>query len=138
MSGREDDMRTEDLLGHAPPRDPDEREAADAERNDTHLADPSAPGEDSATDGALMGAAEAERYRGRWSDVQASFVDEPQRAVADADGLVAEVIRGLAEAFSRERSSLEAQWSRGDEVSTEELRKALQRYRSFFDRLLAS
>lgn len=138
MSGREDDMRTEDLLGHAPPRDPDEREAADAERNDTPRADPSAPGEASATDGALMGAAEAERYRGRWSDVQASFVDEPQRAVADADGLVAEVIRGLAEAFSRERSSLEAQWSRGDEVSTEELRKALQRYRSFFDRLLAS
>jgi hypothetical protein len=31
---------------------------------------------------------------------------------------------------------LEKRWGQGDSVSTEDLRLALQRYRSFFDRLL--
>jgi hypothetical protein len=42
----------------------------------------------------------------------------------------------LAESFSDERNRLENQWDRGDEVSTEELRVTLQRYRAFFNRLL--
>ena len=74
--------------------------------------------------------------RGRWSNVQASFVDEPRKAVQEADNLVASVMKRLAEGFAKERSTLEGQWDRGDNVSTEDLRVALQRYRSFFDRLL--
>ena len=74
--------------------------------------------------------------RGRWSNVQASFVDEPRRAVEEGDKLVATVMQRLAEGFANERSKLEKQWDRGDNVSTEDLRVALQRYRSFFDRLL--
>jgi hypothetical protein len=63
-------------------------------------------------------------------------VDEPRRAVERADELVAQVIKRLAESFAQERSKLEGQWGRGDNVSTEDLRVALQRYRAFFDRLL--
>lgn len=73
----------------------------------------------------------------RWSDIQAGFVDEPRQAVERADGLVAEAIKRLAESFADERSKLERQWDRGDDVSTEDLRQALQRYRSFFSRLLS-
>ena len=85
----------------------------------------------------LFNAADAESFHSRWTDVQAGFVDDPRRAVESADGLVAEVIKNLAEAFSEERSGLERQWQQGEDVSTEELRLALRRYRSFFDRLLA-
>jgi hypothetical protein len=74
--------------------------------------------------------------QGRWSSVQTSFVDEPRRAVEEADKLVATVMQRLAEGFANERSSLEKQWDRGDNISTEDLRVAMQRYRSFFDRLL--
>jgi hypothetical protein len=74
--------------------------------------------------------------RNRWSDVQTGFVDEPRRAVEQADTLVAEVMKRLAESFAAERATLEKQWDRGDNVTTEDLRLALQRYRSFFDRLL--
>ena len=69
--------------------------------------------------------------------VQTAFVDEPRRAVEQADGLVAAAMKRLAEVFAEERSGLEKQWDRGDNVSTEDLRVALQRYRSFFHRLLA-
>lgn len=74
--------------------------------------------------------------RTRWSTVQAGFVDEPRHAVENADKLVATVMERLAQGFAKERSSLERQWSSGEQVSTEDLRVALQRYRSFFDRLL--
>jgi len=69
--------------------------------------------------------------------VQTGFVDEPRAAVEQADALVAEVMKRLADSFATERQALEQQWSRGDDVSTEELRLALRRYRSFFDRLLS-
>jgi hypothetical protein len=75
-------------------------------------------------------------FRSQWSKVQTGFVDEPRRTVEDADKLVATVMQRLAEGFANERSGLEKQWDRGDNVSTEDLRVALQRYRSFFDRLL--
>jgi hypothetical protein len=74
----------------------------------------------------------------RWREIQGSFVDEPRRAVEDADALVADLMQRLADGFAQERSRLESQWDRGDEVSTEDLRVALQRYRSFFDRLLSA
>jgi hypothetical protein len=74
--------------------------------------------------------------RTRWSNVQTGFVDEPRKAVEEADNLVASVMKRLAEGFATERTNLEKQWDSGDNVSTEDLRVALQRYRSFFDRLL--
>ncbi len=80
---------------------------------------------------------ELDSLRTRWKEVQTAFVDEPRRAVEQADGLVASAMKRLAEVFAEERSKLEKQWDRGDSVSTEDLRVALQRYRSFFDRLLS-
>ena len=85
----------------------------------------------------LLGEAEAAKFRSAWDSIQAGFVDEPRRAVENADHLVAEAMQRLAEMFAEERSGLESQWDRGDEVSTEDLRIALQRYRAFFGRLLA-
>jgi|SRR5580704_3233544 hypothetical protein len=79
---------------------------------------------------------ELQNFRTRWDQVQTSFVDEPRHAVEQADSLVANVVTRIAEQFSAEREQLEKQWGRGDDVSTEDLRQALRRYRSFFDRLL--
>ena len=84
----------------------------------------------------LFSESEMGDFRSQWSKVQTGFVDEPRRTVEDADKLVASVMQRLAEGFANERSGLEKQWDRGDNVSTEDLRVALQRYRSFFDRLL--
>ncbi len=77
-----------------------------------------------------------EELRSQWTDIQAGFVDRPRESVEGADTLVAGVMQRLAETFANERSGLEAQWSRGGDASTEDLRLALQHYRSFFDRLL--
>jgi len=85
----------------------------------------------------LFSTDETQNFRSRWDDIQTGFVDEPRRAVEQADSLVAEAMKRLAEIFSDERTELEQQWDRGDDISTEDLRVALQRYRSFFDRLLA-
>ncbi len=79
----------------------------------------------------------ASDLRTRWSDVQTRFVDDPREAVKAADSLVEEVIRDLSSLFAAERSALETQWGRDQEVSTEDLRVALRRYRSFFERLLS-
>ena len=76
------------------------------------------------------------RYVPSWTDIQAGFVDEPRRAVQQADTLVSDVINRIANTFTSERAQLEQQWDRGGDVSTEDLRQALQRYRSFFSRLL--
>lgn len=84
----------------------------------------------------LFSESEMGEFRSRWSNIQTGFVDEPRRTVEDADRLVASVMQRLAEGFANERSGLEKQWDQGDNVSTEELRVALQGYRSFFDRLL--
>jgi hypothetical protein len=80
---------------------------------------------------------EAEDMRSRWSEIQTGFVDEPRRAVEQADELVATCIKRLAETFSEERRRMEEQWDRDGDVSTEDFRVALQRYRSFFARLLS-
>ena len=86
---------------------------------------------------ALFPPNELEQMRSQWGDIQSRFVDEPKRAVEDADNLVATAVQRLADSFARARSDLEGQWSRGGDVSTEDLRVALRRYRSFFDRLLS-
>lgn len=80
---------------------------------------------------------EVTNVRNRWTEIQTAFVDEPRRAVEQADALVSEVTERLSRSFADERSKLEGQWGRGDDVSTEDLRVALQRYRTFFDRLLS-
>ena len=86
---------------------------------------------------ALLADNESADLRARWGDIQVGFVDEPRRAVQDADSLVAQTMKRLAEVFADERGTLERQWSKGEDVSTEDLRVALTRYRSFFDRLLS-
>ena len=80
--------------------------------------------------------ATADDFIERWAEVQSRFVDDPRAAVTEADGLVAELMRTLAERFSEHKRGLEDEWTRGDEPDTESLRRALQQYRSFFDRLL--
>jgi hypothetical protein len=94
---------------------------------------------DSATDGdAAPLLSDAGGFQARWEEIQVRFVDEPRGAVEDADALVATVMQRLAEGFAQERERLEAQWGRGEDISTEDLRVALQRYRSFFQRLLST
>ncbi|HEY4382014.1 MAG TPA: hypothetical protein VGN01_16825 [Acidobacteriaceae bacterium] len=90
-----------------------------------------------ATAGPVFAEDELHNFRARWDQVQTSFVDEPRQAVEQADSLVANVVKRIAEQFAAERAKLEDQWSKGDNVSTEELRQALRRYRSFFDRMLS-
>jgi hypothetical protein len=84
---------------------------------------------------ALLDRSDAERFRDRWQSIQGTFVDEPKQSVEQADALVTEVIQRLTETFQQERQSLESQLG-SDNVSTEDRRVALQRYRSFFERLL--
>jgi hypothetical protein len=85
----------------------------------------------------IFAGTEASGYRTQWDAIQTGFVDEPHRAVEEADALVALVIKRLSEVFADERATLEHQWGRGNEISTEDLRLALRKYRSFFERLLS-
>jgi hypothetical protein len=86
--------------------------------------------------GALLSHEESEHFRTLWNEIQGRFVDEPRSAVQHADVLVSEVIEKITQMFSNEHVFLEGQWKEGKDVSTEDLRKALQRYRSFFNRLV--
>jgi hypothetical protein len=79
----------------------------------------------------------AKEFRARWDTVQIGFVDDPRQAVRQGDELVGQVMKSLAETFSNERATLEGQLDQTDKASTETLRVALQRYRSFFERLLS-
>ena len=86
---------------------------------------------------ALFPENEARDFRKRWEQVQTGFVDEPRTSVEQADQLVAAAIKRLAEMFAEARTRLEHEWDKGDNVSTEDLRQALRKYRAFFDRLLS-
>jgi hypothetical protein len=86
----------------------------------------------------LVGADEAEGFVARWQEIQAGFVDEPRRAVEDADALVADLMQRLAQMLASEREQLESHWATGVDVSTEDLRQGLRRYRSLFERLIAA
>jgi hypothetical protein len=90
------------------------------------------------TRAALFPPNELEQMRSRWGEIQSEFVDAPKRSVEEADQLVATAIKRLADSFAGAKSGLEGQWQRGSDVSTEDLRVALRKYRSFFDRLLAA
>ena len=126
-------LSTDDLARREAPA-PDEPDDLVVD-DDTGAPDPSDA--DVVPEPELLDAAQSRELGERWSEIQTGFVDEPRRAVQEADALVADLMQRLAESFSRERQTLEGQWDRGDDVSTEDLRVALQRYRSFFDRLLA-
>ncbi|MBA2331298.1 MAG: hypothetical protein H0V94_00715 [Actinobacteria bacterium] len=130
--GRDDAKREDGRSMEAADDDVDESDAAAATEADTGGAEPAEARQP------LFAADQADGFRERWADVQAGFVDEPRRAVEDADALVAEVMQRLAETFSTERATLEQQWDGDGEPSTEDLRVGLQRYRSFFDRLLSA
>jgi hypothetical protein len=84
----------------------------------------------------LLNHEDSEHLRKSWNEIQAWFVDDPRAAVQQADTLVSNVIDKITEMFANERGLLEGQWKQGDDVSTEDLRQALQHYRSFFNRLV--
>ena len=125
-------LSTSDLAAAADRRDAEiaERERAERDRQQ------GAPRAEDSTP-PLFANDELGGYRTRWSAIQTGFVDEPRRAVEEADALVAEVMTRLAEVFSDERRQLETQWEKSDQVSTEDLRVAMRRYRFFFERLLS-
>ena len=109
---------------------------------DSQTRDAAAPGRAGSADTPntrvmLLPGDQAEALRGKWSDIQAGFVDAPRSAVERADALVVDTVKQLAHVFGMERARLEDQWDRGGDVTTEDLRVTLQRYRSFFDRLLS-
>jgi hypothetical protein len=101
-------------------------------------ASPAGPSDASTNGAPLLSEELSTTFQRRWEQVQTRFVDEPRGAVEDADSLVANLMQQLAEGFAQERERLEAQWGRGEDISTEDLRVALQRYRSFFQRLLST
>ncbi|MEU9414458.1 hypothetical protein [Streptomyces sp. NPDC048272] len=128
---------TPDSLADDPERaaDPD-RTADDPERAADGPERADARGGQDERDEPLLAGAETAGFRERWAEIQGRFVDDPKEAVTSADTLVAEVMQELARTFSTHKQELEGQWGRGEEVATEDLRLALQRYRSFFNRLL--
>jgi hypothetical protein len=127
---RDEPLSTADLAGaRTPPPEAQADAAAEPRSFGSREADAQAP---------VFPAGDADDLRRQWDAIQAGFVDEPRGAVEDADHLVAATMQRLAESFAAERANLESQWGRGDDVSTEDLRVALQRYRSFFGRLLSA
>lgn len=92
---------------------------------------------DTERNSALFAPNDSQNFRTRWERLQVTFVDEPRSAVEEADRLVNETIQALTRSFATEREKMEQQWHRGEEASTEDLRLALRRYRSFFERLLS-
>ncbi|HKY30778.1 MAG TPA: hypothetical protein VJM12_22855 [Pyrinomonadaceae bacterium] len=140
-------LTTKDMAGAAARRAPIELEQSEDMRDEQRARERTAATESNVvaqTNAAAMEAnaplfeqGETEDFRSRWNNIQVQFVDEPRRSVEQADELVAHTMKRLAEMFARERERLEQGWDRGDNVSTEDLRIALQRYRSFFDRLLS-
>ena len=84
----------------------------------------------------LLNREESEHFRTRWNEIQGKFVDEPRSAVEQADALVTEVIELITQMFANEHRSLEGQWNHGNDISTEDLRMTLKRYRSFFNNLV--
>jgi hypothetical protein len=146
--GRSPDLATDVEPGEEPRQQGYGRHEVTATGTDPDPASIAAPAAQAAADvgtadtatkaGHLLAADDAEAFRARWTDVQHGFVDAPRQAVAQADGLVAELMQHLAKTFADERGRLEGQWDQGDDVSTEDLRTAFQRYRLFFERLLTT
>jgi hypothetical protein len=132
------DMRDPDRDTRDPLDDAGEPAAADPVATEPTAATTTGTTGTSGVDDAAPLLPDGEGFQSRWEEIQVRFVDEPRGAVEDADALVATVMQRLAEGFAQERERLEAQWGRGEDISTEDLRIALQRYRSFFQRLLST
>jgi hypothetical protein len=158
MERQDERLTTRDLAGTAEARPADDRpaddptaeaspEAGEAERAPEEPAAVQAAGSPAAGQAAgspaeedieLLPAGERDDFSGQWEEIQTGFVDEPRQTVERADALVATVMQRLADGFASERDRLEQHWDRGEDISTEDLRIALQRYRSFFRRLLSA
>lgn len=119
--------------GHTEPGHSEPGDVAEPQEAEAPAAEPSRGPE--RPDVQLFAEDEVDRYREQWRALQGDFVDSPREAVHRADELVAQVIQSLATTFAEHKRSLEGQWQEGEQVDTEELRLALQRYRSFFERL---
>jgi hypothetical protein len=111
----------------------------DTHRDPTSERAPAAgPGTTTAWSGeGLLSADDRGSYQQRWDDIQVRFIDEPRQCVREADDLVGEVTTRISDRFSSARQDLEQRWDGGKEPTTEELRQAVQRYRDFFQRLVA-
>jgi hypothetical protein len=127
MTRSEETLTTRDIASPAP--EPEEVEEVAPETATEPRAD---------DDGPLLPESQGSELQARWEAIQVRFVDDPRNAVEEADALVASTMQQLADGFASAREDLEGQWSRGEDISTEDLRVALQRYRSFFRRLLAA
>jgi hypothetical protein len=138
MERHEERLSTSDVAATSVERPAEEEQRF--ERDEPAVRDQTATPEEtgSAEVGSLLPQADETDLRARWEEIQTRFVDDPRQAVEDADALVAGVMKRLAEGFAQAREQLEGQWSRGEDVGTEDLRVALQRYRSFFQRLLSA
>jgi hypothetical protein len=128
-TGRDDEAARDEVAEAPIARDPASDETSGNSRREDGGGDTREP---------LLDAPEASSFTERWREVQVDFVDRPRESVEQADALVAELMQRLASGFADERGRLERQWDGGDDVSTEDLRVALTRYRSFFDRLLSA
>ena len=143
-SGGADDRDTPDRTDnvqseHPSPEGNDRGDLADSREASTGNGSGDRPATPAGQDdgpAALIESSDSARFRNRWHDVQAAFVDDPRRAVSDADQLVAELMESLAAAFSDRKQALEGRWQQGQDAQTEDLRLALRGYRSFFDQLL--
>jgi glutathione S-transferase len=135
-AGHEQGTGTRDLASGGGPVEPVIDDGRDRGETPVGVVDDGDPPHDE--DAALLPADEDAGFQRRWQELQASFVDEPRSTVDRADELVAQVMQRVAEGFATEREHLERQWGRGEDVSTEDLRVALQRYRAFFRRLLSA
>jgi hypothetical protein len=133
----EENLSTRDIASPPPQEDETIRDGTDTDDAATASSEPAA---DTARDDEqpLLPQDQGAELQARWESIQVRFVDDPRSAVEDADALVASTMQQLADGFASAREDLEAQWSRGEDASTEDLRVALQRYRSFFRRLLAA
>lgn len=134
---QQEDRRPQHLddQGHLDAREMSGRRRSEEDRGDDVRADERRTEADRPMP--MFAGAEAAGYRTQWDAIQTGFVDEPRKAVQEADALVQIVMRRLSDVFGQERASLEKQWGNGDQMSTEELRVSLRRYRSFFERLLS-
>ncbi|HEX9719869.1 MAG TPA: hypothetical protein VGA59_09070 [Ramlibacter sp.] len=137
VEDRDKTLTTADVAAAAqrPQAQPDLNRTGTVDRSTDLRQQPAVGGDEQLA--ALFATDMADDFRSRWDAVQIGFVDDPRQAVRQADELVAEVMKSLAESFSAERDRLESQLEQQDSASTENLRVALRRYRSFFQRLLS-
>ena len=133
--GSREGLTTAELAGEE--RRPDDASNSEAPRTVDRSRD-EAEGRGRETATPLLSDEDSGGFRARWERIQTAFVDDPRQSTEQADALVAEVMQRLAQMFNEKRSELEARWEQGSDPSTEDLRVALQRYRSFFERLLST